>query len=395
MAGKKRVGKKLTAAKRAERFQFRLKWISVLLIVLLVGGIVTVKYFKSSHGRVRLLDTGLHTYYALVSEEIGGELKTALEKFDLRKRIDERAMLSKASGKSIRLLEWTISCDPKTNLVLVNVGLTEAARNAGATVLRSEEMDNGNTLIFHVGSKKYDTHRIKISKNKPKLKARPKQLPRLAIVIDDFGYARGGVAAEMVSMDLPLTIAVLPNLPQSKYIVERARKQGKCTLLHLPMEASVPYPSDLKAITTGMGDEEIVNLVDDYLKSLPGVEGVNNHQGSRATADTRVMELVLNVIEKHDLFFLDSLTSSKSVAYNTARELGLPTAKNSIFLDDNTEDSAVVGERLRKAVDLARRDGTAIAIGHPHRWTLEAIREARGFLDNAGVELVFVSELVN
>jgi hypothetical protein len=107
------------------------------------------------------------------------------------------------------------------------------------------------------------------------------------------------------------------------------------------------------------------------------------------------MKAVMTALERYDVFFLDSLTSPKSLAYNTAREMGVPAARNSVFLDDDTEDSEVVEERLRRLVAVARRQGSAIGIAHPHPWTLEALKANRAYLDNSGVELVYVSELVD
>ena len=94
------------------------------------------------------------------------------------------------------------------------------------------------------------------------------------------------------------------------------------------------------------------------------------------------------------MFFLDSLTSPKSVAYNMARDLGMPAARNSIFIDADTEDATVVKERLLRAVALARNNGVAVAIGHPHPWTLQALRSTEDYLRGADVKLVYLSDVV-
>jgi polysaccharide deacetylase 2 family uncharacterized protein YibQ len=219
-------------------------------------------------------------------------------------------------------------------------------------------------------------------------------VPKVAIVIDDFGYNRNGVVEAMLALDVPLTISILPTLPHSRRILERARELGRCTLLHLPMEPEEDVTPDIPPVTTAMDAREIAALVARYVESMPGIDGVNNHQGSLATTDERVMRTVLDTLEGYDLFFLDSLTSAKSLAYNVARELGVPAARNSVFLDADTEDPVVVEERLRRLVAVAQRAGSAIGIGHPHRWTLEAIEANTAYLENAGVELVYVSELV-
>lgn len=383
-----------TAKSKSRPPQRRPTALIVVLLLVLVAGITGVKFFQSSRGRVVLLDAGFHGYYAQVQAELGEALKDGLDEFGLRRKIGEKTGFARTGGKTIHYLDWDIACGEDANLVLVNVGLTRAVKKSGGVVRRSEETDGGQALIFVVGSKKYDTHRLTLRKSRP-APARPaKRLPRLALVIDDLGYSRNGVVNDILSMDLPLTIAILPTLPYSTYALDRARAAGKCTMLHLPMEPAEPQGSDLEAVTTDMNDAAIARLVDKYVRSLPGIEGVNNHQGSLATTDERVVESVLGVIGEHGLFFFDSLTSSKSIAYNTAKRLGLRAAKNSVFLDDDTEEASVVEERLHRLVETAKKRGSAVGIGHPRAWTLEALKNNEHYFKNAGVELVYLSELV-
>jgi hypothetical protein len=143
-----------------------------------------------------------------------------------------------------------------------------------------------------------------------------------------------------------------------------------------------------------MSDAEIASLVERYLEETPGVAGVNNHLGSIATQDARVMKAVLGVLAPRGLFFFDSLTSNKSIAYNTARSLGVPAARNDLFIDTETEDQRIVEARLNRLVDLAKTRGYAIGIGHPRPWTYDAIRAWRERAEDSGVELVFLSQLV-
>ena len=368
--------------------------LAAALVVVLVVGIVAVKYFQSPGGRARLLDAGFDGYYAQIQADIGDGLRDALGEFDLRGKIDEKAINARIHGKTVRLLQWRIACDPSHTYVLINVALSKAVRNDGGTVRRSEETDDGNTLLFTVGTRKYDTHRLTFTRAAPSVVASP-PLPKLALVIDDLGYSRNGVVKDILSMDLPLTISVLPSLPYSTFALERAQKEGKCTILHLPMEPDEEQGSDLPMVTTEMETRDIQRLVERYIQSMPGIEGVNNHQGSRATADRRVVDAVMEVIKAYDLYFLDSLTSSKSIAYNAAKDMGIASARNDGFLDADTEDPEVVERRIRQLVATAKERGTAIGIGHPRPWTLEALENTKVFLKNADVELVFLSDIVN
>jgi polysaccharide deacetylase 2 family uncharacterized protein YibQ len=176
-------------------------------------------------------------------------------------------------------------------------------------------------------------------------------------------------------------------------VIALAREGNKETILHMPMEAE-NHAGETPMVLTTMSSREISALVDRCLREHPGVLGVNNHMGSRATQDGRAMDAVMSVIKAHGLFFLDSLTSPKSIAYNTAKRLGVPTARNGLFLDADTEDYLVVEERLLRLLDIAKRRGTAIGIGHPRQWTYRAIKRNEEVLKESGVEVVFVSELM-
>jgi polysaccharide deacetylase 2 family uncharacterized protein YibQ len=391
MPPRKKKAKPKSKGQKPARFP---RLLVAALLVVLVAGISAVKYFQTSGGRARLLDAGFHGYYAQVQADIGEALWEALGEFDLESNVDERAAVVRAHGRTIRYREWRIACDKSCNFVLINVALTRSIGRVGGTVRHSEETGEGNTFLFAVGSRKFDTHRLTF-RRVDRLAARRKEpRPKLALVIDDLGYSRNGVVKEILSIDLPLTIAILPSLPHSTFALELAQKKGKCAILHLPMEPDEQQDSDLTLVVGDMNDLAIERLVGRYIQSLPGIEGVNNHQGSRATADRRVMEIVLGVVKNYGLYFLDSLTSNKSVAYNTARDLGVMTARNNLFLDADTEDAEVVEQRIRQLVSTARQRGSAVGIGHPRRWTLEALKNSELFLKNTGVELVYLTDIV-
>jgi hypothetical protein len=192
-----------------------------------------------------------------------------------------------------------------------------------------------------------------------------------------------------------MTVSVIPSLPHSQDAATLARKLGKEILLHLPMEPVEPVKSDVDVVLTSMNDRDIRDLVERYAGELPYVSGANNHMGSLATQDERVMKAVLSVLKSRGLFFLDSLTSGKSVAYNTARSMGVGSARNDLFLDAETEDPGVIEKRLERLISIAKRNGSAIGIGHPKRWTLEALKRSAEMIEQSGVELVFVSEVID
>ncbi len=392
MARKKRPSSR-TAPSRGFKFAIG------LLVVLAVGGTAAVRFLQSTRGAVFLVDRGVESAYPRVQGDVSIALKRTLERSGLRKRIrvrnDSAAAQSRAAGQPLR---WDIPCDESADLILINVALTGAVRQAGAVLRNAEESNDGRMLTYVVGTRTRDTHRLTIRRLAPEAvtqhlrETRP--LPRVAIVIDDFGYARGGIPGEILDLKLPITVSILPGLRFSQAMLADARARKRCVLLHLPLEGSEPYDPDLPAITTGMSDAEIASMVGEYMERLPGVDGVNNHQGSVATADARVMRAVCAALKPYGVFFLDSLTSPKSVAYNVAVDSGLRAASNTIFLDDGTDRREDVEDRIRELIALARKRGSAVGIGHPHPWTLEALQASIDDLDAAEVQVVTVCELV-
>ena len=282
----------------------RVKLFVALLVILAIAGGAATKFLQTTRGGVFLVDHGVESALPRVDREIGIALKRALEGVGLRREL----RVHREGDPAV----WDIPCDEGTDLLLVNVALTESVRSIGAVVRNSEQLDGGRTLDFRVGTHTRDTHLLTIRRLAPPVLAAqpaPPKTPKLAIVIDDFGYTDGGIAREILELGLPVTISILPELRHSADVLKLAKQRGRCVLLHLPMQADKRYPKDLDPISVQMSDAEIASVVGEYMESLPGVDGVSNHQGSRATADARVMRAVCGVLEGYDVFFLDSLTS--------------------------------------------------------------------------------------
>ncbi|WP_425058053.1 hypothetical protein SCACP_26950 [Sporomusa carbonis] len=215
----------------------------------------------------------------------------------------------------------------------------------------------------------------------------------MAIIIDDFGYNREPIAG-YVNMGRPITFSVLPYRQYSNEAASQALSAGHLVMLHLPLEPlSAAEEMEPTVITVGMSDEEIKQTVAKAIAAVPGVKGVNNHQGSKATADRRVMKDVLSVIKSHNLFFIDSRTSGRSVAAEMSRQMGLRTGENELFLD-NSSDVELIKKQLRKAVDTAIKNGSVTVIGHSRPNTVIAIREMIPEIEAAGVRLVYADQLL-
>jgi uncharacterized protein len=216
---------------------------------------------------------------------------------------------------------------------------------------------------------------------------------RLAIIIDDCGQWPVTERA-FVALPFPLTLSVLPHVRFGGAIARDASAAGKGVMLHLPMQTvSGRYPGP-GTITTTMPDAAIRNEVAGDLAELPQARGVNNHEGSLATQDARVMGDIADVLLADKQFFIDSRTSSASVGESVTRGRGVPSASRSVFLD-NVDNEAAVEARLREAIGEARATGSAIAIGHPRAATLAAVRIIAPTAAADGVDLTLASALVH
>jgi uncharacterized protein len=166
-------------------------------------------------------------------------------------------------------------------------------------------------------------------------------------------------------------------------------------MLHLPMESVGQGKAESQELRPGMSRKDVGALVNGFLRAVPDVAGVNNHQGSQSTADVALMEELMPVLREHRLFYIDSRTTAATVAYDAARQAGVQSGfRNVPFLDDVAEVAAV-RKQLRLALREAGEKGEAIAIGHPHPATLKALGEILPEARAQGVELVFASELVH
>ena len=213
----------------------------------------------------------------------------------------------------------------------------------------------------------------------------------MAVVIDDCGQWLDTERA-FLALPIPLTLAVLPHVRYSAQIAQDAAAAGKGVMLHLPMQPANRDTAGRGEITTAMTDAQVTAQTEDDIAQVPGAAGVNNHEGSKATADARVMRDVIGVIKAHGLFFIDSRTSAQSVAAQAAQDAGVPQASRSVFLDDRA-DRAYTEQMLERAVEAARRNGSAIAIGHPKATTLAALRDTFAKMQAEGARFVLASEL--
>lgn len=150
----------------------------------------------------------------------------------------------------------------------------------------------------------------------------------------------------------------------------------------------------IKPLTVEMGRSDMEILIKDYISAIPHIAGVNNHMGSKLTEIEEPMKYVMEILKDKNLFFVDSRTTPKSLAYQVAKVYGVKTARRNVFLD-NREDEEYIRGQIEELIHIAYRDGSAIGIGHPHPQTISAIHKMIPLIKERGIEIVPVSELVN
>jgi len=216
----------------------------------------------------------------------------------------------------------------------------------------------------------------------------------IAIIIDDFGYRNDHISNGFLELPAKLTYAIIPGHDHSQLFSKKAYDAGYEIIVHLPMEnIGKTYGEEEYVLMSYFQDDEIKSRINNAFDNLPEAIGLNNHQGSRGTADSRVMTLLAGVIKDKKKFFIDSRTTSNSVANSTMRRYNVPTNQRDVFLD-NDLDEEKIKIQLYKLADVSERKGIAIGIGHVKPQTLNVLKNEIPVLKQKGFRFEFVSRLV-
>ncbi len=218
--------------------------------------------------------------------------------------------------------------------------------------------------------------------------------PTISIIIDDLGY-QYKLGRRAVRLNGNITCAFLPGAPYAQGLAEQAHQQQKEVMLHLPMEAETENHMGPGALRQCMSEKDFKSLVHSNLATIPHVRGFNNHMGSRLTKSPRLMGWLMQAaMFRDDLYFVDSRTTTESVAQQEAERRRIAATRRDIFLDYD-RSAGIVAEQLVELVRHAKRQGTALAIGHPYPETLAALEAWLPTLEQQGIKLVPVSELIS
>jgi uncharacterized protein len=213
----------------------------------------------------------------------------------------------------------------------------------------------------------------------------------IVLIIDDLGF-QGQPLERLMALDPNVNCAILPNGTAVDEFARELHAHGFEILCHLPMEPRGHEAPGRNAILTSMSDDEIARTTRENIEAVPFARGVNNHMGSRATMDRRVMTSVIGAIP-NGMYFIDSRTIPGSIASSVARELHVRTAARNVFLDDVATETAV-RKQIAEVAQIAAEQGVAIAIGHPHPATMRVLAEELPSLRARGFRLIRASEVV-
>ena len=217
--------------------------------------------------------------------------------------------------------------------------------------------------------------------------------PKVVIVMDDFGYNMNNLE-ELFAAKGAVTFSILPNAPYSRKLAQLAQSKGYGVILHLPLEANnKAVAPEADTIKVGMNEKEVTALLDKGIKSIPGLIGVSNHEGSRATEDRELMTIILKDLKKRKLFFFDSMVTQKSVCRDVARALELPYARRDIFLD-NSNSPADIEKQVLILRKFAFKTGRAIAICHDRKNTIIVLNRMMPELEADGIVFARLSDVV-
>jgi len=211
----------------------------------------------------------------------------------------------------------------------------------------------------------------------------------LTLIIDDLGQNLPR-DRRVLALPGPVTTAVMPDTPHAAEFAREAHKAGKIVILHMPMDpATGPF-----AWHPDLPMEELAKRLDAAFKAVPYTSGINNHEGSRMTAQPQAMAWLMGELLRRHKFFVDSRTSAQTVAAAEAQKIGLASVSRDVFLDNVRTEEAIT-QQLNTAIKHAKAHGSAVMIGHPYPQTLAVLERELPTLKAQGIEWIDIKQMIS
>lgn len=362
--------------KRYRKYSFILYFLIISFIFLFVIKIITESYPGKKNNNVEPEKTNE------CSEEFLKEiLEKTLDLYDV-----DYTLYPLSNGRH----EWYLRVPSDLPVPSVHYTLKQSLKDIGAFIVAGNSEPISGRL--YLGIQYGDSCFLKVYILHKEEKGWGEGL--IALIIDDFGYQYNSTIKKFFFLSAELTYSVIPGAKFSSKLANEIKKHDYELLLHLPME---PIKSDFRKdkmmILSTMNQYQIHNIIQTALHNVSGAVGMNNHMGSKITEDRELMEIILNKIKQKDLFYIDSRTTSHSIAYDVARELNIPTAKRDVFIDTEPNKTSIKNG-LWQLTTIAQKKGYAIGIGHCSRMTLEVLQTEISKIQKKGYKFVKISKLV-
>lgn len=230
---------------------------------------------------------------------------------------------------------------------------------------------------------------LSISFNKKKYKG------TICLVIDDFGFSQSDIIKDFFHLNNNITVAIIPGTPYANILSKYADSLGIETIIHMPMESyeqdETKYPISLNE---KLNSVIVQKRIESAFNEIPNALGMNNHQGSKATANLQLMKNVARSLKNLDKFFLDSFTNPESRGFITMRRYGVPTQLRQVFID-HKENEDHIKYQLDSLKQLSHTMNIAIGIGHAKPITLEILKKEIPRLESEGYKFISLSEAVH
>jgi len=211
--------------------------------------------------------------------------------------------------------------------------------------------------------------------------------PKLAIIIDDVQTASQVKAIKR--LHLRVTMSFLPPRPGRPDSAKLAAHE-KFYMVHLPLEAMHFSANEPHTLHVHDSQQKISARIQEIKHLFPRVAYLNNHTGSKFTANEVAMNRLIFALNANHIHFIDSRTTAKTMAPKVLKNFGLKYVARDVFLDNHTDKQYIV-KQIKEAVALAKKRGHAIAIGHPHKNTLQALSESKNLFKD--VDLVQINKI--
>jgi polysaccharide deacetylase 2 family uncharacterized protein YibQ len=363
------------------------------LVALVAAGVSSFLWYKA-HYQSRAVEYKEQVKERLPAapEEFSGNLGERLSKLMADYGVGEkdiRRVKPDSAAGDVRTV-YKVNIPSSTSLTLVHLKIHIMAEENGGEVLKGVESADGRILSLTLGARTRPTDLVIVQR----IPGKESRQAIVAVIVDDFGLHEIGNARRLRTIGQTVTLSVFPFQPFTAALVEFAASEGMPYLLHMPMEphSSTENPGE-GAIMVSDSDDAIRRKLSAAFESVKGAPGMNNHMGSRATEDIRIMETVMHYLRDNGRFFIDSRTSNRSVAFEVSQRIRVKCSVMAGYLDVIDERSAI-RKRLFELVESAFERGPVIIIGHSRPFTIEVLEQELPRLAEQGVRFVGVEEVV-